>query len=284
MSLRFLACCLIRFIRFTRIFTRFLTGGWLTLWLILPPGALATPSAHTVRLHYQRSAGDYDGWGLHVWGEFLDLGREVSWDKPLLPKGRDGFGIYFDIPVKPGASHVYFILHQENIKNFSKDIKWVMVSHGPEIWQLEDDGTIYSSVPKGSLRAPGPPNHTPVQPGESRLPQIQAQFQAQFQAQLSAEQQERQVAERLVLQREQELAQMQQEARRREAQLQEKIHRMNQQLQQAEQQLQNQKQGNLPPLWSWPLLLLIVVPALWCGRRWRQARRIYGSSGNAARQ
>lgn len=273
MLLRFFACCLFSF------------------WFGLAPDTLAAPAPHTVRLHYQRSAGDYDGWGLHVWGEFLDLGREVTWDKPLLPKGRDGFGIYFDIPVKPGASHIYFILHQENIKNFSRDIKWQITSQGTEIWQLEDDGTIYRSPPKGSQLA-GLPAAAPAPPsGASTLPQLK------LQEQLTAEQQERQLAERLVLQREQELAQMQQEAARREAQLQEKIQHIGTRLQQAEQQLKARQPAN-PALWLWPFALLL--PLLWLGKRYwpyglqrglqrgrqgeRQSGRTQDEAGKASRQ
>ncbi len=248
MLLRLFACCLFSF------------------WFWLPPATLAALPDNTVRLHYQRSAGDYDGWGLHVWGEFLDLGREVTWDKPLLPNGRDGYGIYFDIPVKPGASHIYFILHQENVKNFSRDIKWQINSEGTEIWQREDDGTLYRSPPKGSA-----PASLPAAP---QLPRSDTGQQPPLLAQLSAEQQERQLAERLVLQREQELAQMQHEARRREAQLQEKIQQISTQLQQAEQQL-SARQPVHPALWLGAAILLL--PLLWLGKRYWPG----GSDGSA---
>ena len=37
------------------------------------------PALATTTIHYQRPAGDYDGWGLHLWGPGLATGEETRW-------------------------------------------------------------------------------------------------------------------------------------------------------------------------------------------------------------
>ena len=61
---------------------------------------------NTVRLHYHRVQNDFTGWGLHLWGEDLQLTKAVNWFSPFKATGKDKFGIYFDIPVKPNATTI----------------------------------------------------------------------------------------------------------------------------------------------------------------------------------
>ena len=51
---------------------------------VLPPTE-PPPPRHRHRIaviHYFRPAGDYDGWGLHLWGDAIDPSEGTSWDKP----------------------------------------------------------------------------------------------------------------------------------------------------------------------------------------------------------
>nr|BFE77871.1 hypothetical protein GCM10020093_004720 [Planobispora longispora] len=50
-------------------------------------------------LHYHRPDGNYDGWGLHLWG---DVANPTEWASPLQPAGTDGFGVHFRVPLKEG--------------------------------------------------------------------------------------------------------------------------------------------------------------------------------------
>lgn len=229
----------------------------LFLFFIILPVSAALPG-NTLRLHYQRQAADYDGWGLHVWGEHIELGHEITWDKPLPPKGKDAFGIYFDIPIKDDADHIFFILHKGNIKNFTKDLKWLIQSRGREIWQLEDDGTLYTSNPKSSNTSQQVLPNNPAPGARTITPAISLQT-------LQNAEQGRQVAEQLIQQREQELAQFQQEARRQESQAQEKIQQLNLQLQKAEQQIHSQQKGaSALSNWLWQALCALILVA-WAG-------------------
>ncbi|MFN3983464.1 MAG: pullulanase-associated domain-containing protein, partial [Caldilinea sp.] len=55
----------------------------LTMLLSVAPVALAQEAA---TIHYHRPDGEYDGWGLHVWGA---AAQETSWAEPLAPAGED---------------------------------------------------------------------------------------------------------------------------------------------------------------------------------------------------
>ncbi|MEX0324710.1 MAG: alpha-amylase family glycosyl hydrolase [Puniceicoccaceae bacterium] len=110
----------------------------------LETGSLHRPGTSTpgsARLHYHRPGGDYgdssssdynDYWGLHVWN-----GSAVgtTWTQPLKPAGSDAFGIYFDIPLQPGATQVNYILHRGNIKDPGPDQQLDIDASGPEVWQ-----------------------------------------------------------------------------------------------------------------------------------------------------
>ncbi len=125
------------------------TAAWALFIFFLPQLATGQPALpkDTVRIHYQRKQADYSGWGLHVWGDKLNLPTRVSWRLPLMPSGEDGFGIYFDIPVYPGFEKLGFILHKRESKNVPQDMTLSRVQHGMQIWQLEDDARIYTQQP-----------------------------------------------------------------------------------------------------------------------------------------
>ncbi len=120
------------------------------------PTATPTPvppvGADTVRIHYQRAAKDYADWGLHLWGTDLNLPREVTWTTPWQPSGvgSDSFGIFFDVPVKATATGFNFIIHKGDSKNVPQDLSLSIATDGKEIWQLQDDATLYKSAPQPS--------------------------------------------------------------------------------------------------------------------------------------
>ncbi len=103
---------------------------------------------NTIRIHYHRSASDYEGWGLHVWGERLNLQRVISWRSPLPPTGVDTYGIYFDVPIRSGFQSLGFILHKGAEKNVPEDMMLSLRLHGNEVWQLEGDAKVYRDRPR----------------------------------------------------------------------------------------------------------------------------------------
>jgi len=116
-------------------------------------GGVASPAVApaTVRIHYSRSAGDYAGWQLYTW--YGALNPSPQWNPAQPPNGTDTFGIFFDVPAITTDTGLNFILHDVtgNNKNCPNDMFFPFptgfAANGAEIWQLQDDCTIYTSQP-----------------------------------------------------------------------------------------------------------------------------------------
>lgn len=103
--------------------------------------------ADTVRINYVRSDGNYEGWGLHLWGDGINFQRKVTWSRPMEPTGSGPNGIYFDVELYSGAKEFGFIIHRKNEKNFDGDMTYKADLHGKEVWVMEADGRIYTKRP-----------------------------------------------------------------------------------------------------------------------------------------
>nr|WP_260408027.1 pullulanase-type alpha-1,6-glucosidase [Planomonospora venezuelensis] len=84
-------------------------------------------------LHYHRPDGNYDGWGLHLWG---DVANPTEWAAPLMPAGEDGFGVFFRVPLKEGAKNVSYIVHKGDDKDLPSDQALNLTTDGHEIWRV----------------------------------------------------------------------------------------------------------------------------------------------------
>lgn len=111
--------------------------------------ATAANPAGTVRIHYNRAAGDFDGWAVYTWNGALD--PSPAYPSVDGPDGSDEFGVFFDVAVKPDATFLNYILHGPGggPKNCAADMRFdfAPVGAGGEIWQLEGDCTIYRARP-----------------------------------------------------------------------------------------------------------------------------------------
>jgi hypothetical protein len=132
-----------------------------------PDGTRAVSAVRTVRyagppltvatVHYLRPAGDYTGWGLHLWGGAVDpavLGQ-VAWDRPWPPtRIEDGWAEY-DIPLVDDTQPVNFIMHLPNgdtvptSREPGGDRSFVPIDN-PQIWIRQGDPTVYTSPPPAS--------------------------------------------------------------------------------------------------------------------------------------
>ena len=77
-----------------------------------------TAGENQVILHYRRVAGDYDGWGLHVWGPTAEEG--VTWASPLLPAGQDEYGLYWVVEMQ--ARHGDLSTSSVTIRDFPESL------------------------------------------------------------------------------------------------------------------------------------------------------------------
>ncbi|MGW4195709.1 pullulanase-type alpha-1,6-glucosidase [Streptomyces sp. NPDC005004] len=100
------------------------------------PAAPETPSASSrdyVVVHYKRADGDYADWGLYAWGDLAD-GESTTWPAGHPFTGRDAYGAFAWVKLKPGASNVGFLVVDKNgDKDVSAD-RSIDVTKTGEVW------------------------------------------------------------------------------------------------------------------------------------------------------
>jgi alpha-amylase len=132
--------------------------------LAYAPGRTVTSDQRTVTVvqtpvttavvHYNRPAGDYLDWGLHLWGDAIAGGVATVWEAPRQRDGVDAFGAFYRIPLKDDTKPVNFIMHRPSgdsvpsTREPGGDRSFVPLDH-PEIWLKQGDPTVYFSQPPG---------------------------------------------------------------------------------------------------------------------------------------
>ncbi|MET9956071.1 pullulanase-type alpha-1,6-glucosidase [Streptomyces sp. NPDC006339] len=91
-----------------------------------------------VVLHYQRTDGDYDGWGLHLW---TGAAQPTDWSRPLMPTRVDSYGAVYEVPLAQGATTLSYILHKGDQKDLPTDQSLDLATHGNEVWLLAGQPT-----------------------------------------------------------------------------------------------------------------------------------------------
>ncbi|MFG1993997.1 alpha-amylase family glycosyl hydrolase [Actinoplanes sp. NPDC048988] len=114
----------------------------------------AGPPLTTATVHYYRPAGDYTGWGLHLWGDAVDPATlaQIAWDKPWPPTRVENGWASYDIPLKDDTKPINFIMHQPNgdtvptTREPGGDRAFTPIDH-PQIWLKQGDPTVYTTAP-----------------------------------------------------------------------------------------------------------------------------------------
>ncbi|WP_405873505.1 pullulanase-type alpha-1,6-glucosidase [Streptomyces sp. NBC_00005] len=84
-------------------------------------------------VHYKRTDGDYDKWGLYAWGDLAD-GESTTWPAGHPFVGRDAYGAFAYVKLKPGASSVGFlVVDKDGNKDVSAD-RTIDVTKTGEVW------------------------------------------------------------------------------------------------------------------------------------------------------
>jgi hypothetical protein len=104
--------------------------------------------AWTLRIHYQRTSGEYGTWGVYAW-KGPQLGAP-KWPANWKFNARDAYGVYYDVALGEGANVVEFLLTDgRGNKGCSKDQKYVLpaevATKGAEIWLRDSDCAIHSA-------------------------------------------------------------------------------------------------------------------------------------------
>ncbi|GAA1969389.1 pullulanase-type alpha-1,6-glucosidase [Kitasatospora viridis] len=120
----------------------------------LPP---TTDSRQYAVVHYQRPDGNYDGWNLYAWGDLAD-GESTSWPAGHPFVGRDAYGAFAYVKLKPGASDVGFIVEDNGTKDVAQD-RHIDIGSTGEVWVKQGDPTVYTADPGPTS---SPPTNTAV--------------------------------------------------------------------------------------------------------------------------
>ncbi|WP_343243992.1 pullulanase-type alpha-1,6-glucosidase [Streptomyces sp. SID13726] len=113
------------------------------------PPAEETPTASSrdyAVVHYKRADGDYDDWGLYAWGDLAD-GEATTWPAGHPFVGRDAYGAFAYVKLKPGASNVGFlVIDKDGDKDVSTD-RTIDVTKTGEIWIEQGKETVLTEKP-----------------------------------------------------------------------------------------------------------------------------------------
>lgn len=84
-------------------------------------------------VHYKRADGDYANWGLYAWGDLAD-GEATNWPASHPFTGRDAYGAFAYVKLKPGASNVGFlVIDKDGNKDVAAD-RSIDVTRTGEVW------------------------------------------------------------------------------------------------------------------------------------------------------
>ena len=95
-------------------------------------------------IRYHRDDGDYDGWGLHLWGDAIDPADGTEWDAPRPHDGVDDFGAFWQVPLVDVDATLNFIIHAGDTKDPGPD-QSIVPSQQPTAWIVSGDETIHRS-------------------------------------------------------------------------------------------------------------------------------------------
>ncbi|MEU6216270.1 pullulanase-type alpha-1,6-glucosidase [Streptomyces sp. NPDC047022] len=97
-----------------------------------PPVPTASSRDYAI-VHYKRTDGDYTDWGLYAWGDLAD-GEATTWPASHPFVGRDAYGAFAYVKLKPGASDVGFlVIDKDGTKDVAAD-RSIDVTKTGEVW------------------------------------------------------------------------------------------------------------------------------------------------------
>ncbi|MEN3358575.1 MAG: hypothetical protein V7637_2557, partial [Mycobacteriales bacterium] len=97
-----------------------------------------------VTVHYRRPAGDYDGWGVYVFGG-VDGSEVTTWPTTRPLTGTDAYGKFANVKLKVDGSKVGFIVQNNGVKDTEPD-RFIDPATTSDVWINSGDGKIYGSA------------------------------------------------------------------------------------------------------------------------------------------
>ena len=116
-----------------------------------PRGPTAASRDYAV-VHYQRPDGDYADWGLYAWGDLAD-GEGTTWPAGHAFAGRDAYGAFAWVKLKPGASSVGFlVIDKDGTKDVAAD-RTIDVTKTGEVWIEQGKEAVLTQKPDADYPA-----------------------------------------------------------------------------------------------------------------------------------
>ncbi|MFD0308830.1 pullulanase-type alpha-1,6-glucosidase [Streptomyces sp. NPDC127119] len=120
------------------------------------PPAEEVPTASSredVIVHYKRADGDYTDWRLYAWGDIAE-GEATTWPAGHDFVGRDAYGAFAYVKLKPGASAVNFlVIDKDGTKDVSAD-RTIDVTKTGEVWVEQGKEAVRTEKPAADHPAP----------------------------------------------------------------------------------------------------------------------------------
>ncbi|MGW1542711.1 pullulanase-type alpha-1,6-glucosidase [Streptomyces sp. NPDC002309] len=106
----------------------------------------ATSRDHAI-VHYHRPDGNYADWGLYAWGDLAD-GESTTWPDSHPFTGRDAYGAFAYVKLKPGASNVGFlVIDEDGNKDVAAD-RTIDLAKTGEVWIEQGKETVRTERPE----------------------------------------------------------------------------------------------------------------------------------------
>lgn len=103
----------------------------------------------TVTIHYKRTDGNYEGWGLHLWNENSSdpaIEQGTDWSDPVEFTEETAYGMSVEIPVIDIQNGLNFIVHKGDEKDTNPDRRFP-TSGETEFWLIQGDTNVYVEEP-----------------------------------------------------------------------------------------------------------------------------------------
>ncbi len=113
-----------------------------------PEAPTATQRDYAI-VHYKRPDGDYTDWRLYAWGDLAD-GEATPWPEGHAFTGRDAYGAFAYVKLKPGASDLgYLVIDKDGNKDVSAD-RHIDLSKTGEVWLEQGKEQALDQAPDGA--------------------------------------------------------------------------------------------------------------------------------------
>ena len=106
-----------------------------------------------MKVHYYRRQANYEGWGLHLWGNAVTPSAQTTWENPRhFDCQQDGWVQYW-VPLQDLDEVFNFIVHAGDVKNTPDDLALVPRIFGTDVYIVQGDPTLYASFVEAQVAA-----------------------------------------------------------------------------------------------------------------------------------